>query len=433
MLVSFSVENYKSFSEKQTLLMSAGSSARKNARYSFPTFNSFAPDVLRSSCIFGANGAGKSSFVEAIDFFKGFVISSAKDMQEGEEIEVSPHLFRKDLKASPSAFEIIFIHKGTLYQYGFSVDSKRVHDEWLFSRPNSENSKMRDLFRRRYTGKEEDQDPYKWKFNSTFLRGQKELWKNSTRSNALFLSQAVQLNAVDLKDVFEWVQKYLRVIESPESLALGYTVRQCVEEGWKDKILDLLKSVDIRIADLDIQTRDITPTDLPDDLPKTMRDALLEKIKSGKSKAFEVNTIHKTREGEIIPLSLEDESDGTNVLFRLAGPWFDVLENGYTLIVDELHNSLHPHALKTLIELFHNPKINKKGAQLIFTSHETSVMTKGFMHQDQVWLVEKGDEENTHLIPLSDFKVRDLAAFQKAYLNGRYGGVPKLRECVDGE
>ncbi len=87
---------------------------------------------------------------------------------------------------------------------------------------------------------------------------------------------------------------------------------------------------------------------------------------------------------------------------------------------------------KFLVNLFHDPKINKNNAQLIFTSHDTSVMTKGFMHQDQVWFLEKGDAENSLLFPLSDYKVRDVSAFQKAYLDGRYGAVPKLREFAGG-
>ena len=130
--------------------------------------------------------------------------------------------------------------------------------------------------------------------------------------------------------------------------------------------------------------------------------------------------------------NFREESDGSRVVFSLAGPWLDVLENGYTLIVDELHNSLHPLALKFLVNLFHNPQTNSGNAQLIFTSHVTSVMSKGFMHQDQVWLVEKDDMESSVLFPLSNYNVRDVSAFQKAYLDGRFGAVPKLTEFVNG-
>ena len=429
MLVSFSVENYRSFAEKQTLSLVSGTASKKNNNFSFSTQNALAPHLLRSACIFGANGAGKSSLIRAMDFFQEFVSTSAKDTQEGEKINVTSNSLCPKLKNKPSEFEIIFIYGEGLYQYGFSVDRERVWSEWLFARPSSENSRMRNLFQREY---DSEKKQYLWDINSVHIKGSKQVWKDSTRSNALFLSQAVQLNSKDLKEPFDWIQKHLKVIESPDRLSSGFTANQCIEKGWKDRVLELLQSVDIKIKDIEIETKDIDASDFPDDMPKALREALLEQMKGRKGKAFKVVSLHEDRSGNLIPLSFDEESDGTNVLFGMAGPWLDVLENGYTLVVDELHNSLHPHALRTLINLFHDPLINKNNAQLIFTSHETSVMTKNFMHQDQVWLAEKDETESSQLIPLSDFKVRDISNFQKAYLDGRYGGVPKLKEFVDG-
>ena len=429
MLVSFSVKNYRSFAKKQTLSMVAGTSAKRSERFSFPTFNAFSPDLLRAACVFGSNGAGKSSLVKAMDFFGDFITSSAKSTQEGEDIEVTPNLLVNGLKDKPSEFEIIFIYDEVLYQYGFVVDKNRVWSEWLFSKPNADKSRMRSLFHREF---DPNNSSYNWDINNTFIKGEKEVWKKSTRSNALFLSQAVQLNAEALKAPFEWVQKCLRVI-STDRLSLGFTAKQCVENGWKDKVLNLLQSVDIRIHDIDIQTKEFDMSDLPDEMSKELKEALFENFKNQKGKTFRVDSVHKNDSGENVSLSFDDESDGTSVLFGLAGPWFDVLENGYTLVVDELHNSLHPHALKTMVGLFQDPKINKRNAQLIFTSHETSVMTKEFMHQDQLWLAEKGDDESTQLISLSEYKVRDISNFQKSYLAGRYGGVPRLKEFINGE
>jgi uncharacterized protein len=125
---------------------------------------------------------------------------------------------------------------------------------------------------------------------------------------------------------------------------------------------------------------------------------------------------------------LTEESDGTRVFFSLAGPWLEVLEEGYTLVVDELHNSLHPLALKYLVSLFHDPEVNRNGAQIIFTSHETSVISKGFMHRDQIWLVEKDDSGASNLYPLSDFSIREVDAFQRAYLSGRFGALPRVKD-----
>lgn len=424
MLVSFSVKNYRSFAEKQTLSLVAGASAKKNHHFAFKTGNSFAPNLLRSTCLLGANGAGKSSLVKAMDFFRDMVIRSIKN-QVGDQISITSHLLRSDLYDQPSEFEIIFIHGQGLYQYGFSVDKSRVWSEWLLLKPNKEKTATRKLFEREYNPSKKE---YDWYINSTFVKGEKKSWKNQTASNVLFLSRAVQLNAEDLEEPFNWIRKYFRIIESPSRVSDHFTSRQCLESETKKKqIISLLKSVGLKIENFEVerQDRDISKFKFPDNVPQHIKEMLAER--------YVVKTYHTNNENKAIFLDLDDdESDGTNVLYCLSGILFDVLENGYTLVVDELHNSLHPHALKTLIGLFHNLKINKNNAQLIFTSHETSVMTKGFMHQEQLWLTEKTDNDSTQLIPLSDYKIRDLKNFQKAYLDGRYGGTPNLKEFTDG-
>ncbi|MDP6690674.1 MAG: AAA family ATPase, partial [Alphaproteobacteria bacterium] len=122
MLVSFGVQNYRSFAARQTLSMAAGTSARQQERFSFASGNSLAPDLLRSVCLFGPNGAGKSALVQALHFFQKFVISSAKDSQEGEKIEISSFRFDDAWRGKPTEMEATFIFDGAYYQYGFAVD-----------------------------------------------------------------------------------------------------------------------------------------------------------------------------------------------------------------------------------------------------------------------------------------------------------------------
>lgn len=427
MLISFSVQNYRSFASRQTISMVASAGAKRNERFSFPSGNSLAPHVLRSACLFGPNGAGKSALVKAFHFYKDFIISSAKDRQEGEKIDVSPFKLNEKWRGQPSEFEATFIHGDAFYQYGFAVDTDRVWSEWLFSKPNASDTKTRTLFQREYDAEEGN---YSWDISKRNVRGDKEIWKNSTRDNSLFLSTAIQLKAEAFKEPFDWIQNHFHIIESTERLSSDFTAHQCVEEGWKDKVLDLLRAVDIRIKDFDIDVKYFDLGDFPNDfLSETAREKLKRNIQG--KKTFQIKSYHQGADGKLVALDFDEESDGSQVVFSIAGPWLDVLSNGYTLVIDELHNSLHPHALKFLVNLFLDPEVNSNNAQLIFTSHETSVMAKGFMHQDQVWLVEKDDAESSKLIMLSDYKVRDVSAFQKAYLDGRYGAVPKLKEFVD--
>lgn len=428
MLVSFSVKNFRSFSEQQTISMVASVGAKRNERISFSTDNSFAPHLLRSACLFGPNGAGKSSLVIAFEFFRDFVVSSAKDTQEGDEIDVTPFKLDSRCREKPSEFEAIFIHKGNLYQYGFAVDKNRVWGEWLFSKPSEQDTKIRSLFQREF---DSEISSYYWKISKKNVKGEKELWKNSTRDNALFLSTAIQLKSTAFKNIFDWIRGSLHIIRSADRISPFFTVRQYSEKGKKSKILDFLQAVDTKITSMKFDEQELR---FGENFPikrisESARDEL-EKIMRGTK--VEITSFHQSADGKLVGLDFNEESDGTQLIFSLAGPWFDVLENGYTLIIDELHNSLHPLALKFLIQLFHDPKINSNCAQLIFTSHETSVMAKDLMHQDQIWLLEKSGAENSMLIPLSDYKVRDVSTFQKAYLDGRFGAVPKLREIANG-
>ena len=429
MLISFSVENFRSFSERQTLSMVAGSGTSRKEQCSVPTGNPLASQALRSACLFGPNGAGKSTLVMAFGFFREFVISSAKATQEGEEIHVSPFKFDSEWRKQPSEFEIAFVYSDSLYQYGFALDNERVHSEWLFSRPNSPATKTRTLFQREFDSKT---GKYFWHINPRFVKGEKEIWKEATRDNALFLSTAIQLNATAFLKIFHWIQTHLRIIDSPDRLSPNFTAEKIAEKGWKKKVITLLKGIDIGVEEVLVDEKEFHPNDfpVPSFFSKKARDDLVRQLKG--AKIVELKSVHRTAEGKSVELDFEEESDGTKVLISLSAPWLDVLENGYTLIVDELHNSLHPLALKYLVNLFHNPKLNSKNAQLIFTSHETSVMAKNFMHQDQVWLLEIAETKNSNLIPLSDYKVRDISNFRKAYLDGRFGAVPKLSEFVDG-
>ena len=432
MLISFSVQNYRSFANSQTISMRAGVGASRKKDISFASGNSSAPYLLRSVCLFGPNGAGKSSMVEAIEFFSEFIISSAKDSQEGETINVPPFKLDKAWKEQPSEFEITFITGGSLYQYGFAVDEKRVWGEWLFSKPNESDTRTRVLFQREY---DSENGTYYWNVSKKHIKGEKELWKKSTRANALFLSTAIQLQSEALKDIFDWIVRNLRIVTSPDRLSPSFTIRQIVNDDKKDSIINFLQAADIGIKSIEVEEQPIPKKDAEEILSSDMLSRKVhEKIRKSTERGnyYKTKSLHQGTDGELVEFDMREESEGSRVLFSVAGPWLDVLKNGYTLVIDELHNSLHPLALKFLVGLFHDSRFNTGSAQLIFTSHETSIMTKGFMHPDQLWLLEKGNAGNSLLFPLSDYKVRDVSAFQKAYLDGRYGAIPRISDFVGG-
>lgn len=144
---------------------------------------------------------------------------------------------------------------------------------------------------------------------------------------------------------------------------------------------------------------------------------------------YSVQTGHMSSTGEIVLFELDDESDGTKKLFSIAGPWLDTLRNGFVLFVDELHDSLHPVLVRYLVSLFHDKSINTKNAQLIFSTHDTSILSQDVFRRDQIWFCEKSEEQCTELFPLSDFRPRKgHENLERGYLSGRYGALPYPKE-----
>jgi len=422
MLVEFSVGNYRSFKEKQTLSMVASGNLDSALGHQFETGFGVAPALLQSACILGPNASGKSNLIRAMDFFCDFATLSSKDLQEGDPIDVEPFKLDTRTAVQPSEFEITFIFEETLYRYGFAATRNRIHAEQLFSRSIEPGSKERQVFTRELAL---EKDLYEWDINERILRGSREEWRAATRSNATFLSTAVQLNANDLKKPFTWLKEYFHPFSSAGRFSPGYTFSRFEYPDEKEKILRIVQDIDLSITGMEINKKEFDPGNLPEDMSPALRAAILEKLKG--QTLVEVRTVHTDEKGKQVYFDLEDESDGTQVIVGLAGPWLNTLENGYTLVVDELNNSLHPGALRYLVELFHSKEHNRKNAQLIFTTHGTSILSRDTMQRDQVWFMECSKEQSTDLYPLTDFKPRKGEALEKGYLGGRYGALPNIK------
>ena len=204
----------------------------------------------------------------------------------------------------------------------------------------------------------------------------------------------------------------LQVVEDASRLSNAYSVMQMVEGNWKNDIINFLGSVDIPLDDIEIDVGDFDVSDLPDKLPKEIIDDLKNELRDKKV----IKEIHTTRldsTGEKVKLPLENESSGTRILFSLSGPLLDTLQEGTTLIIDELNNNLHPLALDYLINLFASGKSNANGAQLIFTTHDSSILDNACLDRDQIWFVSKSSKLSTSAVPLSSFKNRRLPSLQK--------------------
>jgi AAA15 family ATPase/GTPase len=207
-----------------------------------------------------------------------------------------------------------------------------------------------------------------------------------------------------------------------------YTAKRALtNQLFSTKLGELLRFADLGIADFSVEES----RSLPDDMPEEIR----QLITSGRVKwsgQFNVQLRHRVSGNAKlgIPLSLHDESKGTRRLFSIGGPWIDVLQHGYTLVVDELGSSLHPLLARELVSMFHSSDLNPRNAQLVFDIHDTTLLDSSIFRRDQVWFVEKDNGSVSHLYPLLDFSPRKEEALGKGYLRGRYGAIPILGDLA---
>lgn len=402
MIIEFKTKNFRSIWNPQTFSLVA-SSDTEHDQNTFHSGNTDSLRLLRASVIYGANASGKSNLLDALSFMRFFVVSCAKESQLGEKIPVENFSFNEKSRLDPTEFEVSFIKEDVRYQYGFVIDEDRVHEEWLFAYPTG---RAQQWFSRVYDKKN---DEYSWKFSKYFKYNKQIV--NLTLKQVLFLSNAVKLNNEQLAPVFTWFQKDLLFIDPDtwREFSNKKSIDYIKEEKGKEWILQFMRAADPSIADIEIEK------------------STLPFLQNSNPKQVDENKI-RFMHSEKFSLDLKRESEGTRRLLEFAGHWIDALENGGVLIVDELDKSLHPLLVRFLINLICNPEINKKNAQLIFTTHDTSLLDNAMFRRDQIWFVEKDKNNATQLYPLLDFSPRKHEAIGRGYLQGRYGALPYIGE-----
>jgi uncharacterized protein len=420
MLVEFRVENFRSFRDEQVLSMVAGS-GKELPGNTIETPALPGKRLLRSAVIYGANAAGKSSLVSALDYFSRFIQVSAEERNREVEPAV-PFAFDSVCSKAPSRFELSFIMEGVRYQYGFAVSSKGVEEEWLFAYPKGSPQRW---FQRSGLGKEKKD----WEFGR-HLRGAKAQLAELTRPDALFLSVASKFNNEQLALIVKHLASTLNVFDLGDIFHLkalhGVTATFAEsEKRFAKSVASFLRSADVGISGVEVIRRE-------EELSKTeklVREQLPEQVVRmiERETEFQVQTFHKAAD-ENVPLRLSDESLGTQKLFALASAWLFALRKGYSLVFDELHASMHPLMTRRLVELVHNPETNPGGGQLVFTCHDTTLLDSDLFRRDQIYFVEKDKEGASHLYSLQDYRPRKGEAFQRGYLAGRYGALPFLGE-----
>lgn len=407
MLVQFSVENFMSINKKVVFSMLASSDKElsenliegKNEKY------------LKSAVIYGANASGKTNILRAINAVI-LMIRNSNNMQPGMNLPLNPFKFNEDNITKPSAFEFIMLIDNIKYVYGFSADQNRIYEEYLYYYPNGRET---EIFERT------EVNNYHYTASENVLKD--IVMKNM--ENKFLLATATTWNYEKTKPVFDFITNGINVLFDYEPLR-GISF----EQYYNDKSGEL-KDFSLKVfnaAEINIDGYNVSNVEIPEEQLSMMPPQLRAFFPKG-TKSFNVTTSHNIVDDKgnerSINLDLGEESLGTQNMFILNPILLYVLKEGKVLIVDELDRSLHPFLVKYIVKLFNSEEYNKKGAQLIFNTHDTNLLSLNLFRRDQIWFTEKDYKKGaTDLYPLDDFPVRKTENIQKGYLNGRYGAIP---------
>lgn len=445
MLVQFSVQNYKSFRDEAKLsLVASGYDKDPLTEANLIAGDLTGPvRLLRTAAIYGANAAGKSKLVEAMHVMRLFILRSAAST--GQKIPVVPFRLNPDTDKAPSEFELVFLHEGDLFRYGFAATADHVVAEWLFYRPDLARPKTKEIEIFYRDGQTFDAvHPRQFKIGARLIKD------GMIRPDALLLSVAAQFNEVLAQRVFGWLARFNIISGLQEEGYEGFTVSKVMHPTGKGAIMGFLREADLGITDVRVRAIE-HESDLPGNLPADLRErftaTLTEKdgvIFGGAKAIHRVYDSSGNRTG-VLEFDMEDESSGTQKYFALSGPILETLQQGDVLVIDELESKLHPNLVQKIVGLFHSPVTNPRHAQLIFNTHDSNLMTAEspssvgaatpLLRRDQIWFVKKDRYGASSLYSLAGFKtdqVRKSDDFREKYLQGRYGAVPYLNEYEEG-
>lgn len=416
MLIQFSVTNFLSFRDETVLSLSTN----KDNSHSENLLSYKNERILPSVAIYGANAAGKSNLHKALTAAI-IMIRNSNNLQVNQPLMVTPFLLDSKSQFDKTKFDFIYTYNDVKYEYGFVLDSNNVWEEYLYEYKRSKPSL---IFER--------SEINKYKF-TTKTKSQLSQIVDKNTSNKLFIATATSWNSDLTKDAYMWFATMIDTYDSQNLEDLMYTEfdrhQNNNDSSLNTFMLHLLQKADINISNFNYESIKREVNQLPFELPPELQ-GLMNPIPSAKKvlEQHRIVTSHQVVENgekKEYPLNYFDESNGTKRLFTYGPVLKNALENGRTIIIDEIDNALHPAMTKSLIEMFQNPNINKNNAQLIFNTHEISLLDLNLFRRDQIYFVEKNNKTGvSDLYSLDEFSPRKSENIQKRYLQGRYGAMP---------
>ena len=406
MLLKFKVENFRSYAEAAELSLLRGTKQRAastDARVVRCTPNG--PDVLRTAAIFGPNAGGKSNLLKAILWLKQTVLRSAANADELPfETFASPKLATKAIH-----FEIEFVVGDYQFHYTTKFAAGTVVFEVLSRKLVGARTSASQLFKRTDQGTDFEVDI---EFSSE-LKDHVDIgqWRRNTRPHQLFLSQSQNLSAAPfLQSAFHWFRSKLKFFaHGGQNSGFRYTCERMSDEAFRKRLINELISADLGVTDIKVSKSEGS---------RKASEVLSELVGVP---AYRAEFEHAPASGAAFKLDFNEESDGTKFFFSLLGHLDDTIQNDRILLIDELDRSLHPLLVRRIVRAFSQ---GKSKSQLVFTTHDATLLDADVLRRDQVWFAERDAQHQSTLRRLAAGNVRLDKALMRAYLDGQFQGVP---------
>lgn len=423
MIEEFSFGNFWSFKDIQTLNMTAAKIKSKNTLLDIVNIFPVNKDLslIKAKAIYGANASGKSNVIKALVTFIRLIKDSVKEDKALSLI--NSFQLSTETIAKPTFFQLIFRIGEMRYRYGFEADDESIKSEWLFSTPNK---REQPLFIRENNEIIEINQTH---FEEGVLY--QKLFENS--QDPIFTNTSLFLTHLSATGFGKLSKQIIKSISSISIISgLGHRgmygiAGDSLNDSIKKKfILDFLKKADTGIDDL--ETVEITNDDLIDNVEEKVK----QDLKKGKiivSSRSRYNSKLQIEGKSDFSFSMQ-ESEGTRKMFELSPFIYLSLKEGTPLVIDEFDSRFHPLLTKKIVELYNSSE--NKDAQLIFTTHDTNLLSSELLRRDQIDFVEKDRYGASHLYTLVEMKgVRNDASFEKDYIQGKYGAIPFLGDFTN--
>jgi hypothetical protein len=420
MFLRIEFKNYGSFRDTTEMSFIATRIKDDDVHTPRPSKGSFAKfGVLPVLALYGANASGKSTALEALKMMASHVLGSHTLLKLTDKIPYKPYKLDAVSSIGPATFDCDLLIENVRYHYGFLYTRERFEEEWLYAWPNGSQQLW-------FHRKGNDRDA--WYFGPA-LKGDRKRIAAATRENALFLSAAAQLNHEQLGKIYRaFGEQFMPDLPWDAHKPMMFSESPLFDPQRRDEVQRLLRAADLGVTDFRIKSHRTELESYIAHLQESGEDYNVSKAKefqaalesNGEPKQLEL--MHEGVDGIGFWLDPDEESDGTISIINRLHQTLSALSAGALVLIDELDRSLHPQLCAELIKLFTNPRSNRRGAQLVFSTHDVSLMEH--LRRDEVLLTEKKTDGSSHLVAMSQFKLLRRDDMARVYMEGRVGGLP---------